>query len=124
MKYKLENLFTNYQLLLTGISFLIFFIMIIDDSIAYFFQDKFYEGFALIIPIIIFCLYNIVLIFPYILKKDFKGLGVFILINFVFILISFIGFTIPLVILPLLSLSLSFHYILLGMKINSNLQTK
>lgn len=105
----------TYDLFLIGISFFVFLLSIVTDTIDYYFNNKFYEGFSVVIPTTIFVLINLLILAVFTLRKDYKSLRVLGLINLLVFVMGFLGFKIPLIILPLI-LSYGIYYIVKEIK--------
>ncbi|WP_281239952.1 hypothetical protein [Flavobacterium praedii] len=105
----------TYDLLLIGISFFVFLVSIVTDTIDYYFYNKFYEGFSMVISTTIFAFINLLILIIFTLRKDYKSLRVLGLINLFVFITGFLGFKIPLIILPLI-LSYGIYYIVKEIK--------
>ena len=92
----------TYDLFLIGISFFVFLVSMVTDTIDYYFYNKFYEGFSIVIPTTIFAFINLPILTIFTLRKDYKSLRVLGLINLFVFTTGFLGFKIPLIILPLI----------------------
>lgn len=100
----------TYDLFLIGISFFVFLVSIVTNSIDYYFYNEFYEGFSIVIPTIIFAFINLLILIIFTIRKDYKSLRMLGLINLMAFITGFLGFKIPLTILPLI-LSYGIYYI-------------
>jgi hypothetical protein len=106
----MRNIIKIYELLLIGFTFSVLLFSTITDSFEYFFNSKFYEGFSIVISTIIFALINLPILIIFTFRKDYKNLRVLGLLNLLVFVIGFLGFIIPLIILPLI-LSYGIYYI-------------
>lgn len=111
MKYIIKT----YDLFLIGISFVVFLFSTIINSIDYFFSNQFYEGFSILIPTIIFAIINMTILLLFTFRKNFKNFKVLVFFNLLVFFTGFLGFKIPLVLLPLI-LGFGIHYIVKEIK--------
>lgn len=93
----------TFDLVLISVVFIVFFIYFISDSIDYFFKDRYFEGFKVVVPTTIFALINVPFLIGFILRKDYRSLKVIGLIVFAVFVLGFLGFKIPLTLLPIIS---------------------
>ncbi len=93
----------TFDLILISVVFISFFIYFVSDSIDYFFKDRYFEGFKVVVPTTIFALINVPFLIILIFRKDYRSLKVIGLIVFAVFVLGFLGFKIPLTLLPILS---------------------
>lgn len=92
----------TYDIFLIGISFFVFLVSIVTDTLDYYFYNKFHEGYSTAISTTIFAFINLLILIIFTLRKDYKSLRVLGLINLFVFITGFLGFKIPLIILPLI----------------------
>lgn len=92
----------TYDLILIGLFFTFFLFSFISDSYEYFFHLRFFEGFMVVGMTIIFTLFSLPFLILLFFRKDNKSLKVIGLIVLAVFIIGFLGFAIPLAILPLI----------------------
>ncbi len=97
------NLKRKYHVFILGFAFMIFCLSILVDTYMYFFLAEFYEGFVVIGQVIVFDLLGIILAIPFVIKRDFKTLGIVGLFFLTLTVIGSFGFNISLILLPLIS---------------------
>ena len=105
----MKNITKTFDLILIELLFIGFFISITSDSFEYYFRNKFFEGYQIVGGTVIFAFLNIPLLILLLIRKDlknFKAIGLFTLAIFI---IGFIGFKIPLIVLPPLSFYAIFY---------------
>lgn len=99
----MKFIYKTFDLILISVVFIGFFIYFISDSIDYFFKDRYFEGFKIVVPTTIFALVNIPFLIIFIFRKDYRNLKVIGLIVFAVFVLGFLGFIIPLTLLPIFS---------------------
>lgn len=95
----------------------LFAIFISYESYDFFFNDGFFEGYMVAVPVIIFIALLLVLLLPLFVFKIEKGpLRLLIASILGYGIVGMFGFTIPLIILPIASILTTFYFLKMSIK--------
>lgn len=109
---------SSIHLILAFLAFLLFSIFIFVESYEFYFENEFKEGYGLIVDTIIFDLIMIIISIIFIIQKDFKNLMILWIYLTGITILSFLGFKIPLALLPIITTAICLHLIQMISKSN------
>ncbi len=99
----MKHIIKTYDLVLIGLLFIGFFFSITSASIDFYFHNRFFEGFQVVGGTVIFTLLMIPLLVLLLIRKKYENLIIFGLLVFIIFALGFLGFKLPLTVLPIIS---------------------